>query len=162
MASPTQWTWVWVDSGSWWWTGRPGVLQFMGSQRVGHNWLNWLTAMSYKNSSLNIKTHCQLKVIWWRKLHYSNISKESKDILLISDVHTLKQTELWRLKKEWYNDKEINSLRRQVFTKQILKLYEAGTCRTAKRNANTWIHNQRWRLQLSSIRNEQIWQAENH
>ena len=32
MASPTQWTWVWVNSGSWWWTGRPGVLQFMGSQ----------------------------------------------------------------------------------------------------------------------------------
>ena len=44
MASPTQWTWVWVDSGSWWWTGRPGVLQFMGSQGVGHDWateLNW-------------------------------------------------------------------------------------------------------------------------
>ena len=39
-----QWTWVWVDSGSWWWTGRPHVLQFMGSQRVGHDWateLNW-------------------------------------------------------------------------------------------------------------------------
>ena len=44
MASLTRWTWVWVNSGSWWWTGRPGVLQFMGSQRVGHNWateLNW-------------------------------------------------------------------------------------------------------------------------
>ena len=44
MASPTQWTWVWVDSGCWWWTGRPGVLQFMGSQRVRHDWateLNW-------------------------------------------------------------------------------------------------------------------------
>ena len=44
MASPTQWTWVWAKSGSWWWTGRPGVLQSMGSQRVGHNWateLNW-------------------------------------------------------------------------------------------------------------------------
>ena len=44
MASPTQWNWVWVDSGSWWWTGRAGVLQFMGSVRVGHNWateLNW-------------------------------------------------------------------------------------------------------------------------
>ena len=44
MASPTRWTWVWVDSGSWWWTGRPGVLQFMGLQRVGHDWateLNW-------------------------------------------------------------------------------------------------------------------------
>ena len=44
MASPTQWTWVCVNSRSWWWTGRPGVLQFMGSQRVRHNWateLNW-------------------------------------------------------------------------------------------------------------------------
>ena len=44
MASLTQWTWVWVDSRSWWWTGRPGVLWFMGSQRVRHNWateLNW-------------------------------------------------------------------------------------------------------------------------
>ena len=44
MESPTQWTWVWVNSGSWWWTGRPGVLQSMGSQRVKHNWsieLNW-------------------------------------------------------------------------------------------------------------------------
>ena len=45
MASLTLWTWVSVNSGSWWWTGRPGVLQFMGSQRVGHDWateLNWL------------------------------------------------------------------------------------------------------------------------
>ena len=45
MASPTQWTWVWVNSRSWWWTGRPGVLRFMGSQRVRHDWvtvLNWV------------------------------------------------------------------------------------------------------------------------
>ena len=44
MASPTRRTWVWVNSGSWWWTGRPDVLQFMGSQRAGHDWateLNW-------------------------------------------------------------------------------------------------------------------------
>ena len=44
MASLTRWTWVWVDSGSWWWTGRPDMLQSMGSQRVGHDWateLNW-------------------------------------------------------------------------------------------------------------------------
>ena len=38
MASPTRWTWVWVNSGSWWWTGRPGVLQFMGLPIVGHAW----------------------------------------------------------------------------------------------------------------------------
>ena len=44
MASPTQWTWVWVNSRSWWWTGRPGMLQSMELQRVGHDWvtqLNW-------------------------------------------------------------------------------------------------------------------------
>ena len=39
MASLTRWTWVWVNSGSWWWTGRPGMLRFMGSQRIGHDWV---------------------------------------------------------------------------------------------------------------------------
>ena len=38
MASLTQWIWVWVNSGSWWWTGRPGMLQFLGSEIVGHHW----------------------------------------------------------------------------------------------------------------------------
>ena len=42
MASPTRWTWVWVNSGSWCWTGRPGVLQSIGSQRVGHDWVTKL------------------------------------------------------------------------------------------------------------------------
>ena len=46
MASPTQWTWVWINSGSWWWTGRPGVLQSMGftkSQTQLSDWTerNW-------------------------------------------------------------------------------------------------------------------------
>ena len=59
MALLTQWTWVWVNSGSWWWTGRPGMLRFMGSQRITHDWaseLNWsnlerasLIAQSVKN-----------------------------------------------------------------------------------------------------------------
>ena len=58
MASPTQWTWVWVNSGSWWWTGRPGVLQFMGSQRVRHNGATELTLLVHRcirqpRSSLN-------------------------------------------------------------------------------------------------------------
>ena len=50
MSSPTQWTWVWVNSGSWWWTGRPGVLRFMGLQRVGDDWateLNWTVPVNY-------------------------------------------------------------------------------------------------------------------
>ena len=48
MASLTWWTWVWVNSRRWWWTGRPGVLQFMGSKRVRHDWateLNWTTCI---------------------------------------------------------------------------------------------------------------------
>ena len=54
MASPTQWTWVWVDSGSWWWTGGPSVLWFMGLQRVGHNWVNEM------NWYLKLKTNKDL------------------------------------------------------------------------------------------------------
>jgi len=57
MASLTRWTWVWVDSMSWWWTGRPGVLWFMGSQRVGHDWateLNW-TEQRKHNSTITLE-----------------------------------------------------------------------------------------------------------
>ena len=51
MASPTQWTWVWVNSGSWWWTGRPGVLWFMGLQRVGHDWATELNSPELMTST---------------------------------------------------------------------------------------------------------------
>ena len=47
MASRTQWTWAWASSGSWWWTGNPGVLQSMGSQRVGHDWVTELGECCY-------------------------------------------------------------------------------------------------------------------
>ena len=50
MASLTQWTWVWVNSRSWWWTGRPGALQFTGSQ--SQTWLNDHTATMNNNRSL--------------------------------------------------------------------------------------------------------------
>ena len=59
MASLTQWTWVWVDFMSSWWTGRPGVLRFMGLQRVGHDWetelnslFKWDLSQESKNSSI--------------------------------------------------------------------------------------------------------------
>ena len=52
MASPTQWTWVWASSRSWWWTGKPGVLQSMGLQRTGHDWETELS-----NIVLNIGSH---------------------------------------------------------------------------------------------------------
>ena len=52
MASLTLWTWVWVNSGNWWWTGRPGMLRFMGFQRFGHNRateLNWSILQFYSS-----------------------------------------------------------------------------------------------------------------
>ena len=49
MPSLTQWTWIWVNSGSWWWTGRPGMLQSMGSQGVGHG---WVTELNFNKSGL--------------------------------------------------------------------------------------------------------------
>ena len=64
MASPTQWTWVWTSSRSWWWTGRPGMLQPMGSQTVGHDWVTELiTVRSTFNCPLVWDTpvrHCIL------------------------------------------------------------------------------------------------------
>ena len=63
MASPTQWTWVWVNSRRWWWTGKPGVLWSMGLQRIGHDWLTKLNltelmALSIKNLPAIQETMC--------------------------------------------------------------------------------------------------------
>ena len=65
MASLTRWTWVWMNSGNWWWTGRPGVLRYMGSQRVGHDWATELK-----------------KMVMWRQKHickYQVLVESTKD-----------------------------------------------------------------------------------
>ena len=69
MASLTRWTWVWVNSGSWWRTGRPGVLQSMGSQRVRHNWTE--TELIYKIT--NKDQHKELHLIFYKKNLKRNI-----------------------------------------------------------------------------------------
>ena len=66
MASPTWWTCVWVESGSWWWIGRPGLLQFMGSQRVGEDWateLNW-TESSLQGLCATLIGPCQFASLY--------------------------------------------------------------------------------------------------
>ena len=55
MASLTWWTWVWASTGSCWWTGKPGVLQSIGSQRVGHNWVTKLNSGGYIKKSDDTK-----------------------------------------------------------------------------------------------------------
>ena len=78
MASLTRWTWVWVNSGSWWWTGRPGVLQFMGLQRVGCDWateLNW-TDRCFLSMYVCVLALCrvQLFVTPWTVAHQALLS----------------------------------------------------------------------------------------
>ena len=68
MASLIQWTWVWVDSGSRWWTGRPGMLCFMGSQRVRHDWvtkLNWMHAYHINCVYTQLLSYVQLFATLW-------------------------------------------------------------------------------------------------
>ena len=82
MASPTRWTWVWVNSGSWWWTGKPGMLGFMGSQRVRHDWateLNWtielITVMGIVAILKSLQLECDFKSITTIGAKVTNIAK---------------------------------------------------------------------------------------
>ena len=86
MASLTLWTWVWVIYGSWWWTGRPGVLQFMGSQRVGHDWateLNWTELNHTFRASLVaqlVKNPPARQKIWVRSLGWEDPLEKGRGI----------------------------------------------------------------------------------
>ena len=65
MASLIRWTWVWVNSRSWWWTGRPGMLRFMGSQRVGHDWvteLKWCTIHTHIHTHTHTPSQKKVKI----------------------------------------------------------------------------------------------------
>ena len=87
MASPTQRTWVWVDSRSWWWTGRPGVLQFMESQRVGHD---WATELNCEVEVLKLKLYAKICVCVAMYV-YKNIHHKKLQVtltLFISSLNT--------------------------------------------------------------------------
>ena len=70
MSSPNRWIWVWVNSGGWWWTRRPGMLRFMGSQRIGHDWateLNWTELTMPKPLTVWIPINCGK---FWKRWEY--------------------------------------------------------------------------------------------
>ena len=75
MASPAQWTWVWVDSGNWWWTGRPGMLWFMRLQSFGHDWVTEL------NWSLLYATISWLHILEWSFLLHFQFSQFSHSVV---------------------------------------------------------------------------------
>ena len=84
MSSLTPWTWVWVSSGSWWWTGKPGVLQSVGSQRVGKDW----------GTELNWCTYIHISLVWAFKRSYCVVFhkffllKKNSECLLLWVVYT--------------------------------------------------------------------------
>ena len=91
MASLTRWTWVSVNSGSWWWTGGPGVLRFMVLQRVGHDWateLNWKNIIKYLNKIIIQILH---KLFQKRIRNSSNFPYETHIILIQKPHKNLKE-----------------------------------------------------------------------
>ena len=64
MASLTRWTWVWVDFRSWWWTGRPGVLRFMGLQRVGRDWATELKSCDHRPPGSSVHGISQTRILY--------------------------------------------------------------------------------------------------
>ena len=97
MASLTQWTWVLVNSRSWWWTGRPGMLQFRGSQRVGHDWateLNWriiFTDILFSSVAQSCPTPCSP----WTAAHQASLSIiNSQSLLKLMSIESVMPSKL--------------------------------------------------------------------
>ena len=106
MASPTQWTWVWVNSGSWWWTGRPSVLQSMGSQRVGHDWateLDWTELKEHRKGTRNIFVPQQFRETTPRAIWFShNKVFHLTLVLYFPSTQSLKERTWWgQRKNDW-------------------------------------------------------------
>ena len=78
MASPTQWTWVWVNSWSWWWTGRPGMLQSMGLQSLTWlgDWteLNWTVIFQYQPLMYKLR----LIFLRWQQMYFASSSNSTE------------------------------------------------------------------------------------
>ena len=96
MASPTWWAWVWASSRSWWWTGKPGVLQSMGSQRVGQDWateLKWIIRIREFNKMQHTKSvkNC---------LCYTQMTWASLVSQLIKNPSVTQEIPIWFLGRE--------------------------------------------------------------
>ena len=128
MASPTCWTWVWVKSGSLWWTWRPGMLQFMGSQRVRHDWateLNWTEFIFWGLVLLIKKKRQELK--WKEKetthlyLSYENLQNLQCNINKLNITLYGKELHIWTLLEGWNGLKSNKSINITYYIKPLRK-----------------------------------------
>ena len=113
MASLTQRTWVWVNSRSWWWTGRPGLLQSMGSQRAGHDWVTELNL----NSSSMVHALCQQLYVWRSVCSFVSSHEEKMEFAPWHDgqhlsvyVGSIQEVTVYRFKPYMLAENVINSL----------------------------------------------------
>ena len=141
MASPTQWTWVWVNSGSWWWTGRPGVLQSMGSQTVGHDWVTELCVCVcvcvyiyiYAHTYMNAYIYIHECIIYIHECIYiyihvyrstdDSISTEKTNLIIWAYLmkRLIKEDKVW--KKKGKSSTIILKLKKRVHRKFIKGIY---------------------------------------
>ena len=95
MASLSQWTWVWVNSGSWWWTERPGVLQSVGSQRFGHNWATELNREDLNRYFLSVQSvkslsYVRLFMTPWTTARQASLSiTNSRSLLKLVSIESV-------------------------------------------------------------------------
>ena len=108
MASLTRWTWVWVNSGSWWWTGRPGVLRFMGSWRVGHYWVTELNSCLTKRKNSPWKDQADPPGHWVPGGRKPMTLNEDKEILIFNNVQlTTVLRQAWRQGEKKHRQRKV-------------------------------------------------------
>ena len=90
MASSTQWTWVWASSGRWWWTGKLGVLQSMGLQRVRHNWATERQQQQYFTGCCAVRLRMfSLRLPWWYVLQSAGLQNVRHDLATEQQQYTV-------------------------------------------------------------------------
>ena len=108
MASPTRWTWVWVDSRSWWWIGRPGVLQFMGLQGVRHDWateLNWTESVNNWKSIMFYPIIYLINFLFWKNFNTINKVNPFYIIWKCKNPSNLIKYSIYVNVRNWYTEK---------------------------------------------------------
>ena len=146
MASPTPWTWIWVSSGCWWWTGRPGVLRIMGSQRVEHDWvteLNWTDSSFQWYLTLCDPMDCitpgssvhgilQERILEWVAIPFSRGSSLPRGYTWVSCMAGRFFT-VWATREaqrlRWPCNRHLNQVHRQIDLK-----YDGGKTQLAKQS----------------------------
>ena len=114
IALPTQWAWVWVSSGSWWWTGKTGVPQSIGSLRVRHNWVTELTKRE-KRRGVEKSNHCSDQSVQFPRL-VKDINPQIQEQGKLRRIKTMKTTSrsiIFKMMKGKYTEKKIQGKTKQ-------------------------------------------------